>query len=137
MAIHTVVLQDPTVLFLDHDRFMKILRRERLGVVVAVFGLGDVFGHEGVRQMAVDAASHSVVARLLPRIILRRHDMAVCAGFGVGAEIGQSFGIFKCERTGPYQQPKQYGQYRCLFIKTHFLPLNEHWTAKRSCPTAT
>ena len=103
MAIHTVVLQDPTVLFLDHDRFMKILRRERLGVVVAVFGLGDIFADKIVREVAIDAGGGGMVAGLLPRIILRRHDVAVHAGFGVGAEIRESFGIFKRERPGADQ----------------------------------
>jgi len=62
MTLHTVVLQDPTILSLNHDRFLKLLRGESLRVVKTVFSLGDIFGNERVRKVAIDTASHRVVA---------------------------------------------------------------------------
>ena len=66
MALHAVVLKDPAILFLDHDRLLKFLRRESLGVVIAVLGLGNIFGNKGVGKVAIDAAGNSMVAGLLP-----------------------------------------------------------------------
>ena len=66
MATHTVVLENPTVLSLDHDWFLKVLRREGLGVVIAVLSLGDIFRDEGMWQVAIDTTGNGVVARLLP-----------------------------------------------------------------------
>lgn len=119
MAIHAVVLQNAAVLFLDHDWFLKVLRRESLGMVIAVFSLSDVFGNERVRQVAIDTAGHRMVTRFLPGFILRRHDVAIHAGFGIRAKIGKPFSIPKGECSGSNQQPKQDGQYRRLFIQNH------------------
>ena len=84
MAIHAVALQDPAVFPLDHDGFLEVLRREGLGVVVAVFSLRDVFGNEGMRQMAVNAlclqsAIIGSMGRKLPTLVRGIHLMALRA----------------------------------------------------------
>ena len=54
MALHTVVLKNPAILLFYHNGFMEILRRECLGVMIAIFGLSDILSHKGMRQMAVN-----------------------------------------------------------------------------------
>ena len=66
MALHAIALKDPRILFLDQDRFLKLLRREGQGVVVPVFSLGDVFADKIVREVAIDAGGNGMVAGLLP-----------------------------------------------------------------------
>ena len=66
MALHAVPLEDPRVLFLDQDRFLKILRREGQGVVVPVFSFGDVFTDKIVWEVAIYAGGSGMVAGLLP-----------------------------------------------------------------------
>ena len=55
MTGETVVLENPRVRPLDHDRLVEVLQRESLGVVPAVIGFRDVFAEKVVRQMTVDA----------------------------------------------------------------------------------
>ena len=66
VARQAVILKDLAVLRLDHDRLMKILKGEALRVVITVFRLGDVLADEVVREMAVHAFRHGVMARFLP-----------------------------------------------------------------------
>jgi hypothetical protein len=105
MAGDAVGLQDVGVLGLDADRLVEVLQREALRVVPAVLGLGHVLAHEIVRQVAVDAHGDAVVARLLPGIELRPHDVAVLAGFGVRAQVGQPFGVAEGEGAHAQQDP--------------------------------
>ena len=88
VTAHTVTLQHAAVLGLNLYGLMKVLQRETLGMVIAVFGFGQVFCKEGVRQMAIYAPGHSVMARLLPRFVLGSHNMAIHAGRRIGAEVG-------------------------------------------------
>src|SRR5215204_4269196 len=83
MATKAVVLKDGSALRLHHDRLDEQLRRELFAVAPAVFSLGEVLRNEGFGQMAVDADGDPVVARLLPSVVLRLHDVTVHARLGV------------------------------------------------------
>jgi hypothetical protein len=111
------MLKDSFVLTLDHDGLMEILQGKSFGVVVAVFGLGDVFGHKSMRQVAIHAGCRPVVARLLPRIVLGIHNVAVGARLGIGAEIGEPFRIPEREGTGSHQHGHKKGQNDHLFFQ--------------------
>ena len=109
MAGQAVVLQDPTVRFGDHDRFMEILQREPPRVTITIVGLGEPFRQAGMGQMAVDAGGDGVVAGFLPRIELRLHDVTIYAGSGVGAEVGESLGVLECDHTDTAQDAQEDG----------------------------
>jgi len=78
-------------------------------VVIAVEPLGDELGQESVRQMAVHALGHGVVAPLDPRIVLGAHDVAVGAGLGIGPEVGQALGVDEGEEPQAEQNPSSDG----------------------------
>jgi hypothetical protein len=91
VAGKTVFLEDPRVGPLDHDRLVKVLDRESLGVVPAVVGLGEILAEEAVRKMAIDTVGHRMMAGLLPGVELGLHDMAVHARPGIGTEVREAF----------------------------------------------
>lgn len=101
VANETVFLEDPGVPILDHDGLVKILERKPLRVMPSVVCLGDELRNESVRQMAVDAASGSVVTGLGPRIVLLVHDVAVGARLGLGRKIRKAFCIVEGEESRP------------------------------------
>ena len=95
VASKTIVLQDPCIRFLDHDGLVKILQSEALGVMPAVVGFRQVLAKEIMRQMTIYANSDCVVARLLPRVVLWLHDVAVDADLGIIAHVGEPFRVQK------------------------------------------
>ena len=114
--MYAVVLQDYAILALDHDRFMEILHGKAFGVVIAVFGLGQVFGEKGMWQMAIHAPGHMVMTGFLPGVVLRCHDVTVCTGRRIGAEIGEPFCILEGERAHPDQEADQACNYLDLSL---------------------
>src|SRR5262245_36186107 len=101
VAAQTVVLQDLAVARLDADRLLEVLQREALRVMPAIARLGGVLGEHGVWEMAVDARRDAVMARLLPAVVLRAHDVAVRARLRIGAEVRQALGVVKGEADEP------------------------------------
>jgi len=101
MAADAVVLQNRRVSFLDANRLLEVLESESLGVVVAVFGLGDPLIQTALGQVAVDTTGHRVMTRLLPGVELGLHDVAVDTGLRILAEVGQAFGVVKGEGSCP------------------------------------
>ena len=99
VAFKTIVLQDGGVFRRDLDRLVEILKREGLGMVIAIFSLGNVLGDRFVRQVAIDAAGGGVMRGFAPRVILAVHDVAIGAGFGIGGEIGEPAGIAEGEEA--------------------------------------
>ena len=74
-------------------------------------------------KMAVDTLGHGVVTRLLPRVVLRSHDVAVDTGFRVSAEIGQPFGVPEGKRSGSCENANEDSQYDRPFVQ-HLLPFD-------------
>ena len=87
VTLHAVALENSPVLLLDHDRFVKILKGESLGMVVSIFGLGNVLAHEGMRKMAIHTGRNGMVTRLQPGLVLRGHDVTVDACLGICTEV--------------------------------------------------
>lgn len=112
MTVRTILLQNFTVLFFDEDRFVKILQGKSLGMVVAILRFGNVFAEEIVGEMAVHAGCHSVMARLLPGVQLRLHDMAIRTRMGIGAEVGETLGVPECESSDAYMHRGHRGQHQ-------------------------
>jgi hypothetical protein len=59
----------------------------------SVISLDRVFSDEVVRRVAVIAGSDRVVARFLPGIVLRLHDMAVSTRGRIVRQVGISLGV--------------------------------------------
>ncbi len=110
MTLYTVVLKYPVVPFLDHDRLMEVLKGKGLGMVKSVVRLGYVFPDKIVRKMTINTCGRRMVAGLLPRVILWRHDVTVDAGFWIRAEVGESLRILEGKDTKPRKNPQQDGQ---------------------------
>ena len=76
-------------------------------MVVAVLGLGEVLADESVRQMALDADGDGMVARLLPGVVLRLHDVAVHARLRIVADVRETLGVKESEAADTQQQAEQ------------------------------
>src|SRR4051812_31386760 len=70
MALNAIDLQDVRIFLLDLNRLKKVLQGESLGVEKAIFRLGDVFAYKMVREMAVNALGMSMMAGMLPAVVL-------------------------------------------------------------------
>src|SRR5687768_11792515 len=99
VVTQAVLLQNCAPFGLHDDGFDELLRRELLAMSPAVLGFGDVLGQEGFGQMAVDADRDLMVARLLPGVVLRLHDVAVHARLRILLEIREAFRV--AERVAP------------------------------------
>ena len=110
VTLDAVLLENPTVLLLDHNRFVEVLQREALGVMVSIVCLGNILADEVVRKMTVDARGGTVVTRLLPRVVLRGHDVTVGTRPGIRAEIGEAFGVMKRVGANTNSNPQENSQ---------------------------
>lgn len=99
MALQTIVLENPTIAFLDQDRLVKVLESKALGMAIAVISFGEPLGQPLVRQVTTHTCCEAVMACLLPGVELRLHDMAVGASFRIGAEVGKPLGVVEGEHT--------------------------------------
>jgi hypothetical protein len=110
VAPEAVALEDARVPRADDDRFMEILKSEALRMAVAVVGFSEILGDQIMGQVAIHADGRGVVAGFLPGIILRPHDVAIHAGFGVFAEIRKPLGISEGEQADPGPETGQDGK---------------------------
>ena len=104
VAVQAVFLQDHPAALAHLDRFVKVLECETVGVPEAVFGLGQIFADDIVRNMAIVTAGNKVVAGFLPAIVLRAHDVAVDTGARVVREVGRPLRIIEGVPAQPNQQ---------------------------------
>jgi hypothetical protein len=83
VAILAVSLKNGRVYGLDTNRLFKVLQGKCFGMVIAIARFCPPFGDEIMRQVAVIAYSNSMVACLLPAIVLVAHDMAIRTRLGI------------------------------------------------------
>ncbi len=88
VAIQTIGIEHGGVAGPNLDRFVKILERKCLRMMMAVAGFGQPFADEIVRHMAVVARGHSVMTGFLPAVELCTHDVTVGAGARVIRQVG-------------------------------------------------
>jgi len=93
MAGDTVVMQYPTILWRDNDGLVKVLKGESLGMVVAIFSLGQILPNKIMGQMAVHTGGGGVVTGFLPGIKLRPHDVAIQTCLWIFTKVRQAFTI--------------------------------------------
>ncbi len=101
VALQTVFLQNPGILFFYHDRLGKVLERESLGVEITVFCFRDVFRDELVRKMTINTSCNGVMRTLLPGIKLWLHNVTILAGRWIFTKIRKSFRVLKGEASQP------------------------------------
>ena len=66
VATEAGLLQHPRITGLYHDRFVKVLEREALGVMVTVHRFGDELLERRVRQVTVRTGCHDVMTGFDP-----------------------------------------------------------------------
>jgi hypothetical protein len=79
-------------------------------MVIPVHGFCGVFADEVMRQVAVHAGGGRVMARLLPALVLRQHDVAIRAGGRIVAQVRKPFRIEQRENTEACQHAEQHGK---------------------------
>jgi len=76
-------MQHPLVAFPNKDRLVKILKGKPFRMPKAILTFREPLGDKFMRQVAIYTGSRRVMARLLPGIVLRLHDVAIHARCGV------------------------------------------------------
>jgi hypothetical protein len=110
MAANAVMLKLLQIGLSDPDRFVKVLKRERLRMVPAILGFDEILVWEGRRDMAVVATGDTMMAGFHPGVVLVIHDVAVFTGGGVIAEVGEAFGEMKGEQRQSSEHPEADGR---------------------------
>jgi hypothetical protein len=86
----------------------------------AVLRLRDVLTYEAMGQMAVNTGCRCMVARFLPGIELRSHDVAVHTHPGVFVKIGKTLPVIEGKTAEAKHQSNQDSQKYCILIHTCF-----------------
>ena len=107
MTMHARVLRHAPVARLDLNRLVKVLQRECQRMKEAVVPLHDPFADRVMREMAIVADGDMLVTRVLPRVVMSLHDMAVRTGGGIVAEIGRPLAVAKGEGADADENPKR------------------------------
>src|SRR5690606_16473747 len=110
VTAHAVLLEDAAARRLDFDRLSEVLSGEQFAVAPAVLGLGDVLRDEALGQVTIHADRRRVMARLLPGVVLRLHDVAVHAGGRVRAEIGETLRVAVCVPADAGERAEGHGE---------------------------
>ena len=93
MTFAAGVFRDTPAAFLDLDRLVKFVRRERERMKKAVLRFREILRNEPRRRVAIVARRDRAMAGFNPGIEMVLHDVAVGAGAGIVAEIRAAFGI--------------------------------------------
>ena len=89
MAAHAVVHDDVRTAAARADRLRLGTESENRGVIKAVHGLETIGVYQVVvRDVAVVAGGPGRVGRVIPRLVIGRHDVAVDAGRRIVREVG-------------------------------------------------
>ena len=120
MTFDAVFLKNSAIFLCNRDRLVKILQCERFGMTVAVLRLRDVLTYEAMGQMTVNTGCRCMVARFLPGIELRSHNVAVHARPGVFAKIGKTLPVIEGETAEAEHQSNQDSQKYRILIHTCF-----------------
>ena len=87
VAFDAVVEHDLFAAVAHLNRLVKVLKGKSARMGVAVLGFGQIFGDKRMWDVAVVAGCGTMVAGLLPSVILVAHDVAIHTGLGIIREI--------------------------------------------------
>ena len=107
VTIHTRALRHSLVTRLDLNRIFVVAQGKRQRVKEPVIGLGHPFPDRIMRQMTIVTNCDVMVARVLPRIVLPLHGVAIDARQWVVTQIARPFAVTKGERAKPDEHPHQ------------------------------
>lgn len=107
MTIEASALRHAPVARLDLNRLMKILQRKRQRMKEPVVPLGDPFPDRMMREVAIVAHGHVPMTRVLPRVKMILHYVAVCASCRIVAQIAPPLAVAEGERPHPEQHADQ------------------------------
>ena len=101
MAVHAGMLRHSAVPRLDLNGLMKVFKRKCQRMEEPIVGLGHPFADKAVRKVAIVAYSDVTMARILPRIEMALHHVAISACRRVIAQIAPALAITerKCADT--------------------------------------
>jgi len=74
----------------------------------SVRSLNRIFADDIVRRVAIVAGRHRMMARLDPCVILRLHDVAICASLRVICEVGVALGVNECIQADTDDESGEY-----------------------------
>lgn len=86
---------------------MEVLQCKTPGMPVAIVRFRKIFGNKCMRQMAIDAASRSVVRALHPRSILIVHYVTVRACTRVRGKITQALTVVERKQPDTGHKPDE------------------------------
>lgn len=87
------IFSDSSIAFVHLDRFVKTAEREIVRMPEPVRSLCIVFSDRIVRSVTVVAGRNIPMTGFDPAIVLFVHDVTICAGGGIVAEVRITFGI--------------------------------------------
>ena len=85
------------------DWLVKILQRERQGVIEPIISLGEQRSQMIVRKVTVVAYRHMTVARILPGVIVSLHDVTIRARCWLITQVTPALAVTKRERSDANQ----------------------------------
>lgn len=107
MAMATVVFNDFSVVVVDHDWFVEVLRGERQRMKEAISPFAEPLTHKIMRRMAVIASRDMVMGGLVPGVKMVLHDVAVCARLAFRRKIRSAFCIVEGEHASAQSHSDQ------------------------------
>jgi hypothetical protein len=99
MARHAGALGHPLVSGLDLNRILEATERECQRVEESVVCFCDPFSHEVMRQVAIVANGHVMVARMLPGVHVVLHHMAIDTRLRIVTQVACAFAVTKRESS--------------------------------------
>ena len=111
MAIQARVLRHAPIPWLDLNRLMEVLKRERHRMKKSVVGLRDPFSDGVMRQVAIVAYRDVAMRGILPRVVVPLHDVAICTALRIIAQVARPFAIAKRKGADSEKNPQHYGQH--------------------------
>lgn len=96
-----------TVARLDADGLVKVVEGEGEGMEKPVVRLRDPFADGMMGKVAIDADRGCVMTRVLPRVVIVLHDVAVHARSGVAAQITGTVSVTESEETKSARQTQR------------------------------
>ena len=104
---NAVVLDNSQTAAFDLNRLVKILKSKALAMPQPVLDLRQILADQIVRHVAVVAHRESVMARLLPTVVLLAHDVTVDAGGRIVGQIRPAAGLDEGEAADANEHADQ------------------------------
>lgn len=109
MAIDAGILRYSAVARLDLNRFVEVFKGERQRMEETIVGLRNPLAQKIVGQVTVVTDRHMPMARVLPRVVMIVHHVAIGARLGIIAQVACALAVTKREYPDATQNAKHDG----------------------------